>query len=1103
MKVLFALLISVLTLLASSAISFAQCSPGDPDADGDGVCDAIDACPGADDLIDYDRDGIPFGCDSCVDFDNNEDCDIDEANLFVYFSQERGFYDQSFSLQLASNDAAAIIKYSTDGSDPQTNGSTYSGPITISTTTPVRAIASLNGQSSKLLSNTYIFTADVINQPASVSGFPSVNLGIHSSVKNDPVWSPQMEAALKSIGTVCINMEVADFSTVYTTKSLEKPINFEYFDADLNIGEPAGVNTYGNTSWNTNKKNYRVKFKTIYGQGKLEAPIFGEDAAQEFDVIDLRCGSQQTMIRGGVQNIHENFFKEIQIKLSGDGPHTFFAHLYFNGVYWGVYSGSERPAKHFGETYFGGDKENYNTIKGPCCIQSPTAEDGNTASYQALATEATNYNTIGQYLDIDNYMNYVMLCNFGPHGDWTPWNTYAIDNPTDGVPFRFFMWDPEPSLYSSTGYFTNVISGTTSYFQNIWNPLYNHLDFRVDFGDNLQCKCVEEDGPLYPANAEQHYLDIFDENSLAYLMEAAKWKSLSLYLDFLDYRDDLVSDSWFSNRISDMLNAQQNNELYSTTSAVDFNIEGGAITSLDQLCLSHSNTNGTLYYTLDGSDPRLPGGTVNPTALIYNGCVTLSPGVHAVKARVLNNSQSNSFHKWSSMCPKEFYVDQEYTDLAINEIHYNPLDSITNTGDTISGTSFEFVEIKNTGANSIDLKGLAISKGISLQVDHHLILPAGDFLVLAEDSIQFLAKYGFSPHRQFRGKLNNKGETIELLDPLGNTVDIVTYDDSSPWPKMADEGIMSLALLNGQLDNSLSDNWDIQSCSISPGLENDFSLSEASTRIRINEIHYHPLDSIGQGVVIGDDNFEFIELHNSSNLSVDLSNFFFAKGIEYVFPTGSIIPANSYVTLAKSSSLFSDRFNVTPLGQYDGKLSNSGEMIWLMNAKGKLIDFVDYTDDAPWPVDADGTGMSLSFREEEFSNNELAVNWDVQSVELSPSSINIFNTCRPENFTSPPIGLTHFVNFGAGTVTLSWTTYEYSTACMIRAWYASLPANKVVIFVGNLNTEQSPAQLTLPISAVASGVQYEWDVICGCSLDPLVASPFSAPQPFELNNSPP
>jgi hypothetical protein len=47
------------------------------DDDGDGVCNATDACPGSDDTIDSDGDGAPDGCDVCDGFDDSADADGD------------------------------------------------------------------------------------------------------------------------------------------------------------------------------------------------------------------------------------------------------------------------------------------------------------------------------------------------------------------------------------------------------------------------------------------------------------------------------------------------------------------------------------------------------------------------------------------------------------------------------------------------------------------------------------------------------------------------------------------------------------------------------------------------------------------------------------------------------------------------------------------------------------------------------------------------------------------------------------------------------------------------------------------------------------------
>jgi len=84
------------------------------------------------------------------------------------FSSDRGFYDKTFSLGITSATSGASIRYTLDGSLPTlANGMTYNGPITIDTTTNVRAIAYLEGENflpTNVDTHTYIFIDDVATQ---------------------------------------------------------------------------------------------------------------------------------------------------------------------------------------------------------------------------------------------------------------------------------------------------------------------------------------------------------------------------------------------------------------------------------------------------------------------------------------------------------------------------------------------------------------------------------------------------------------------------------------------------------------------------------------------------------------------------------------------------------------------------------------------------------------------------------------------------------------------------------------------------------------------------------------------------------------------------
>jgi hypothetical protein len=127
----------------------------------------------------------------------------------------------------------------------------------------------------------------------------------------------------------------------------------------------------------------------------------------------------------------------------------------------------------------------------------------------------------------------------------------------------------------------------------------------------------------------------------------------------------------------------------------------------------------------------------------------------------------------------------------------------------------------------------------------------------------------------------------------------------------------------------------------------------------VSEIMYNP-PSIG---AIDGDEFEFLELHNTSAATVYLNGMQVRGGIEYTFPSGATLAAGGYLVLARNAVHFSTKYpNVTPFAQYGptNNLSNAGEQIRLLDAGGNPFFSVTYNDGAPWPSTADGGGILCS-----------------------------------------------------------------------------------------------------------------------------------------------
>lgn len=138
----------------------------------------------------------------------------------------------------------------------------------------------------------------------------------------------------------------------------------------------------------------------------------------------------------------------------------------------------------------------------------------------------------------------------------------------------------------------------------------------------------------------------------------------------------------------------------------------------------------------------------------------------------------------------------------------------------------------------------------------------------------------------------------------------------------------------------------------------------------INEIHYHPADDATLGPIP----LEFIELYNPGDAAVDLTNWKLADGITYTFPSGSILTAGGYLVIAQDPATLLTKYNVSALGPYSGKLSNSGETIELRDASNALKDTVSYQQGFPWPTAADGAGPSMELINASL-DNDLGGSW--------------------------------------------------------------------------------------------------------------------------------
>ncbi|MFT6862260.1 MAG: hypothetical protein ACJAVK_000817, partial [Akkermansiaceae bacterium] len=248
------------------------------------------------------------------------------------------------------------------------------------------------------------------------------------------------------------------------------------------------------------------------------------------------------------------------------------------------------------------------------------------------------------------------------------------------------------------------------------------------------------------------------------------------------------------------------------TGPPSYNQHGGEV-SLN-FPLSISSETGTVYYTLDGSDPRDFGNAINPAALTYNAPLSLPQSVVAVKSRLRSPGG-----EWSALTEAEFkvgLVQPTVSNLVISEIHYHP--GFPNTAEVAAGfldhDDFEFLQLRNIGNETLALSALSFTGGIAFDFQDSLVtsLPPGGSVILVRSIDAFRLRYG-PPFDsliagQYFGGLSNGGERLTLALP-GTVLRDFSYDDTSPWPACTDGDGLSLVLRDpsSNPDHAVASNW--------------------------------------------------------------------------------------------------------------------------------------------------------------------------------------------------------------------------------------------------------------------------------------------------------
>jgi hypothetical protein len=761
------------------------------------------------------------------------------------------------------------------------------------------------------------------------------------------------------------------------------------------------------------KHAFRLFFRAEYGDGKLEYPLFGAEGVDSFDKVDLATAQNYSWsFEGSSANTmcRDIWARDSQGLMGQAYSKSRYYHLYINGQYWGIFLTQERPEAAFGASYFGGDREEWDCVKatGPNAGYTIEATDGSLDTWQQLwelgnlvsASPASYYRAQGLnpdgtrnpnypiLLDVDNLINYMIMVFYDGDrdapisnflGNTRTNNWYGIRNRNGEEGFRFFVHDAEHimsrGMTSRTGPYQCGDQFRYSNPQWVHQELMAHPDYCMRFADRAQ-KYLFNNGLLTANAAIERFRARAQQIDMAIIAESARWGNASLTKDTWLSAINNEINNFFPSRTQVLVSQLRSTRLrsgalaplYPSVAAPVFSQYGGLVPSGFALYMQTST--GTIYYTLDGSDPRsstAPGQTNGGTGsalisedaakrvLVPTGPVSdnwkgggafddsawisgtggvgfeASTGYEALIDIDLREQMYTRNATCYIRIPFTFATGQAQLDSLTLRVRYDDGFIAYLNGSEVARRNFTGEPAWDSRASAshadsaavvfedIDISGQlgALRNGANILAVHGMNFSAtgADFLIDVEL------------------RASQPGSGGETLPGATKYTGPITLSQTTQ---------VKARVLSGSTWSALN--------------EAIFAIGPVAESLRITEIMYHPPDTNEPN----DPNEEFIELKNIGPGAINLNLVRFTNGVDFTFPSLELA-GGQYVLVVKDQAAFSSQypdFSGVIAGQFSGSLANDGERIRLEDAIGQTILDFKYSDN--WRDITDGDGFSLT-----------------------------------------------------------------------------------------------------------------------------------------------
>jgi hypothetical protein len=410
----------------------------------------------------------------------------------------------------------------------------------------------------------------------------------------------------------------------------------------------------------------------------------------------------------------------------------------------------------------------------------------------------------------------------------------------------------------------------------------------------------------------------------------------------------------------------------------------------------------TIWYTLDGSDPRLPGGGVSPSAISHQ----VGPGAGGSDAVVATGSRWRWFADATGLGSSDVVAGAaawsvaNWKHPAFDDARWSEGPSPLGYGEGDEATVIPFGTASAKWITSY-YRHAFVATNLATVQSMTLRLKCDDGAIVYLNGVEVLRSsmpVGTVQATTLAGSATDDGQSFASF-PLpsgvireGTNVFAVELHQAAPTTSDASfdlELVFERPLTPGPAAFEVRDNLWVRArarsgsqwSAINEAFFQAAAQPVATGDLEIRELHLEPP---------GAEASEFVELQNVSARAVNLRGARFREGIRFAFPEDREVPLAPGQRCVLVSDLYRFRqrhgIDVPVLGIFAGGLNGQGESLVLVNATNAPLLTLKYGGSPEWPVADDGQGFSLVLVRPELGRNESSA-WRASAVRKgSPGS---------------------------------------------------------------------------------------------------------------------